>query len=311
MDIRQLRYFLAVSERKSLSSAARNLYVTQPTLTVAMKKLETDVRARLFVRTPGSGYELTEAGRRLYEEGSEIVRRVDAVVDEIRAMGQQSRPQLRVGLTVLFAVQHMPAISAFIAGHTDVEVTLVQSGSMQLQKALVADEIDVAIVSHPIVEPEITVLSLPEGAGSYRVSAVMRSDNPLAGRESVTFAQLRSERFCALSERFVLGRVLRSRAAEVGFTPAVVLQDDSWEVLLNAVRSLNAVALLPSEVEKMSVVEGLSWVPLDDKANRFPIGIATHGAAQRNGVVDEFVTMIRQCGRSAVLRSGVGDEVTG
>jgi len=301
VDLRQLRYFIAISEARSLSQAARNVYVTQPTLTASLKKLEADLHTRLVVRTPGSELELTAAGRRLYDEGCRIVRQVDALVDEIRGMEDAAATHIRVGLTVLFAMQHMPSISEFIATHVGTEVTLVQSGSMELQKALVEDEIDVALVSYPVMERDISIEPLPDPAGSYSVSVVMKDDNPLAGREAVTFADLAEQRFCSLSDRFVLGRVLRRRSAEVGFTPDVVLSDDNWEVLIAAVRSLDAVVLMPASFERRTVLDGLVWVPLDDKANHFPIGIATHRTAERSGVVDEFIETIRRRSRAAAL----------
>lgn len=293
MDIRQLRYFLAVAEAGTLTQAARSLFITQPALTVALKKLETDLHTQLFQRGADSRYELTRAGRLLYDEGSDIVARMQALEDRIRDAGAESRESIRVGLTVLFAMQFMSRISTFIATHRNVEVTLVQGGSRELQHALAAGELDVGLLSFPVIERDVSIELLPSGAGSYSVAVVMPADNPLASRESVTFADLREQRFCTLSDNFVLGNILAARCAQAGFEPDVAMVNDNWEVLLTAVPNLDAVCLLPAEFRQLSPVDGLAWVPLQDKANFFPIGIATHKTRERSTAVDEFVFAIR------------------
>lgn len=293
MDLRQLRYFLAVADAGSLAQAARNLFVTQPTLTVALKKLEQDLHAPLFRHGSESRYELTAAGKLLYAEGGEIVAQLESLEDRIRALDSEPRHSIRVGLTVLFAMQFMRQISTFIATHRNVEVTLVQGGSRELQHELAQGNLDVGLLSFPIVDKDIVIEPLPVGAGSYAVSVVMRDDNALAGRDSVGFADLRHQSFCSLSEKYVLGNMLPARCSAAGFEPHVVFTNDNWEVLLTSVAELGSVCLLPAAFEELTTLEHLAWVPLQDKANSFAIGVATHRTRDRSVAVDDFIAAIR------------------
>lgn len=272
--MRRLRYFVAVADAKSLSLAAKNLFVSQPTLSVAMQKLSHDLGATLFSPT---GYELTEAGQELYEVGSQILRDVQLLEDRIRRIEQRSVLELRVGFTHLFALRFMEKTLAFMARHTDVKFSMEQHGSKELQRLVAAGELDIAVVSFPQYESGLEMMPL-KPSHDYEVAAVMCPKHPLSGRDSLTWADLAGCSFSSLGDHYVLHHLLSEQGQKAGFKPNVVFQNDNEEILINSVERLNSVCLMPLEVKNSYPSHDVRWVPLRDQGSTIPVGLATRAA---------------------------------
>lgn len=292
MDFRQLKYFIAVAEAGNMSSAARTLFVTQPTLTVAIQKLEKSLNADLLDRSTNP-LTLTAAGRHLFEEGKRILSCVDDLEDQTRNLGNAARVRIRIGLTVLFSMQFMPQITRFMASHPEVEVSLIQSGSRHLQHYLATGELDCGVVSYPCYEPDVEITPLTGLYSAYRAAVVVRADHPLATRISVTYGDLKKEKFSSLSHRYVMGEMLADRCSNYGFTPNVVFVNDSWTVLVSSVQSLNSVCVLPYELREVFRSPEVAWIPLDDRVSHLPIGIGVLKARPHPPGMDELITALR------------------
>src|SRR5699024_10138627 len=89
MNIQQLRYFLEIANTNNLSAAARNLFVTQPTLSLSLKKMESELQTTLFTHTE-SPFQLTKTGLYLYEEGQQLVEQFDHMIETIHSMNEVS-----------------------------------------------------------------------------------------------------------------------------------------------------------------------------------------------------------------------------
>lgn len=294
MEIRQLKYFLAIAETKNYSRAAESLFVTQPTLTLSMQKLEKEFNIKLFDQS-SSGLELTDAGLFLYENGAEIVEAFDSLCDHLHASKKQAKETIRIGLTVLSAMQFMKQISQFIVENHNVEVRLIQTGSKKLQKMLANQEIDFGILSFPLVESSIELLPLKNTKiEGYNVSVVMPSSNPLANRNSVCFKDLKDETFISLSKDYMLGNLTVENSFKYNFNENIIFIEDDWKVLLHSLESFNAVVLLPSEFKEFDDTPNLSWVTLADKSNYYPLGIARRKDMVVNDTYHKFIEAIQQ-----------------
>lgn len=97
MEIRTLRYFVSVSEERSLTEAASRLGISQPALSKSMKELEEELGQQLFVRN-SRGTALTDAGRVLYDRAREVLGMTDRMVTEVRSVGQDRGCDVNVGL---------------------------------------------------------------------------------------------------------------------------------------------------------------------------------------------------------------------
>ncbi|EHJ57357.1 hypothetical protein HMPREF9318_00403 [Streptococcus urinalis FB127-CNA-2] len=292
MDIRQLNYFLAVADTKNYSHAAKSLFVTQPTLSQSIKKLEMELNTTLFNQN-GRQLILTEAGDILYSRGSQLVSDFNQIVSEIQKINHEDKEVIRLGLTSLFAIQFMTQISAFIATHANVEVTLIQEGSRKLQDLLSEGKIDIGLLSFPIINPNIKIEPLNTSTNGYQVSVVAPSDHPLSSKESIHLANLKGTKIASLTEHYMLGEMLPRRCRALGFEPNIVFKHSDWEILLHSLTNLGAVTLLPKEFQTLSKVDGLTWIDLQDKNDFYPIGIAYRHDTIFTPVVEDLLQLIK------------------
>ncbi|HIB1946091.1 TPA: LysR family transcriptional regulator [Enterococcus faecalis] len=295
MNIQLLKYFIEIVNTRSLSAAARNLFVTQPTLSLALKKMESELCTALFDHSD-QPFQLTDTGVYLYEHGQEVVFQFDQLVTDIREMNQKPvKKQLRLGLTTLFAVQFMKEISRFLTTHPHVNLILQQDGSPKLQTMLANKEIDMGLISFPNTLPEIIHIEpLETTTKGYHVYVVVPESNPLSQYEKLTFKDLKDQRFSSLSDNFMIGRLLLDRTRSFGYEPNIILHNDDLQVLLYSLQKNNSICLLPIEYYEVGKSQGLKWIPLKDKFDYFPIGIALRRDFSMTEDVRDFIQIIKE-----------------
>ncbi|SFC32700.1 DNA-binding transcriptional regulator, LysR family [Alkalibacterium subtropicum] len=294
MDIKQLKYFIEIANTRNLSQAARNLFVTQPTLSFTLKKMEAELNTRLFDQHDKS-YNLTQSGKLLYNRGEKIVNDFDTLVNRIQHMKSDSKEVIRLGLTILFAVQYMQQISSFIATHQNVDLIITQNGSRKIQEMLASDELDIGLVSFPNTQSNaISIEALNTSTKGYNVHVVVPESNPLSFKEEVTFEDLKEQRFSTLNENFMLGQMLLDRSRHLGFEPHIVMQHDDLQVLLYSLKSLDSICLLPIEYKAIGALDGLKWIPLQDKNDYYAIGVALKKSKAPTKAINDLIAEIKK-----------------
>lgn len=293
MDIKQINYFVSIVEHGSFSNAARSLFITQPTLSQAIKKIEAELGTSLFLQH-NNGITLSASGHLLYEEGKNILQQFDALTQKIKNLNHPPKECIRIGLPTLFAMEFMPILSKYMLSHPNVELTMVQGGSFELQQQLALDKIHLGILSFPKYEPSITISPIQHDFCGYHASVVMAENHPLATRESLTFDDLRDCAFSTLSQNFMLGKLLYDRAFDFGFSPNIVYTDNNWEVVLASVKTLGSVCIMAHEYQPYYSDKSLYWKKLVDKKSFFPIGIAYATSTPHSQTIEELIALLKQ-----------------
>lgn len=295
MNIQLIRYFIEIANTRNISLAARNLFVTQPTLSMALKKMESDLNTTLFVHTEVP-FQLTDTGRVLYERGQLVVQQFDDLMTDINAMTHQSKKEIiKLGMTTLFSVQFMSEISDFLTANPHVSLVTQQGGSYHLQQKLVDKEIDIGVLSFPNYHAnELTFEALETTTHGYHVYVVLPETNPLSKKSELTFKDLKEQRFSSLSTNFMIGRLLLDRAKVFNFNPNIVLINDDLQVLIHSLKKNQSICLLPIEYKEVGKSDGLVWVPLNDKFNFYPIAIATRKNFDRTDAMNLLAESIRK-----------------
>jgi LysR family hca operon transcriptional activator len=194
LELRHLRYFVAVAEEGSLSEAARTrLHTAQPSLSRQLRELEDEVGVQLFERRP-RGIVLTQSGMRFLEHSREILARIDEAVNDARGV----RTVLRVGSLPGLEPEVLPRVTQLAQAHApDVEVRIVSAPSPGLVEQLRAGELDMALMRQ--VE-DATDLHF-ELVGSHRIVIVLPADHGLARKDAVSFEDLPDQTYIAVSRR--------------------------------------------------------------------------------------------------------------
>lgn len=272
MDIRQLRYFLTVSQEHSFSAAAKKLFVTQPTLSTAIKKLEDDLNHPLFFKEKNT-LTLTPAGKMLNERGGKLLLEFDKLTEDVQHYGENQKTYIRLGMTTVFARKFMPLISQFLITHQNCDITLRQGGSPELQRALANNEIDLGIISFPKFEKNIDLE--PINNLSYHICVVVPYKHPLSQETVIYTDQLKGQRFASFSKKYTLGKHLEYLAKAANFTPNIVYSGDNISVLLNSLEDMNAISLMAIEYKSfVKCSSNLHWIPLIDPNSQIQIGLA-------------------------------------
>jgi DNA-binding transcriptional LysR family regulator len=190
-EFRQLRYFVTVAEELHFGRAAARLYISQPALSQAIAKLEGAIGVQLLVRNR-QGVELTEAGSELLARARSMLSARDEAVNRIRLIDQGEAGVLRVGVAVFAEHAVMQSLSALTARHPRLVIDRVVALTDRLVEQLSAGMLD-AVLGHAmptIVEMESvrSELMIKEP-----MAALVRHTSHLAGRSSLTIAELRNE----------------------------------------------------------------------------------------------------------------------
>lgn len=279
MTIVQLKYFLTVCESGRIRIAAERLHVSEPTISVAIRRLEDDVGQPLFTRNRRQ-LDLTEAGRRFRTRAQEVVdcfERLEADVESNRAGSHILRVAAPSTLGEYLYVRFVPA---FTEKHPSVlfetpPMTSVDAAQQVLDERAELAFCDQLAVTSPLLE------FLPLVRSEMR--CYMRRDHPLAGKEAVTPELLRDEKIILWSERALISRELLRWFEAADVKANLFMYSNRRSVSVDMVRRRGVVAFcmeFAGDLCSVTLPEDLVLVPLQPKLV-FQIGLVR----KRNAVL--------------------------
>jgi DNA-binding transcriptional LysR family regulator len=243
MEIRQLRYLVALAEERHFTRAAARASVAQPALSRQIRSLELELGVPLVDRT-SRRVALTPAGERLVERA----RRVLAEVEAARADALDLRELLHG--RVSFGVSTTPGpldvasmIAAFHRAHPGVDLDVRDALSRHLAESLRSDDLDAALLT--AVEPEHRRQLDLELAAEEPLVLCVGAGHRLMGRKRIAVGDLRGERFAAFHAGATIRTLVERAAAEAGFTPVVAFEISDVTRMRALVAEGLAVAVLP------------------------------------------------------------------
>lgn len=272
VDLRQLRYFQVVSDELHFGRAAHRLNISQPPLSVQIRRLERELGAELFQRSTRR-VTLTEAGRALTERIGPILAEVDALHDLVDEAALGHRGSIDVGfvssanLTVF-----PPALRLFRERYERVQLNLHELATAQQIEALHKDEIDVGLVraAAPAVGLRITPV-LEE-----RLVAVIPEGHPLAQYDIAPVELLADEPMVLVPHRLMPSfyESVLTALRTVGARPRVVQQGIHQETIIGLVAAGIGLSLLPESVTRLQR-HGVVYRHIDAEQITIPLSIAT------------------------------------
>ncbi|WP_335940714.1 LysR family transcriptional regulator [Streptomyces sp. PTD5-9] len=287
VDVRLLRYFLAVAEEGTLTRAAERLYVSQPALTKQVRRLENELGVRLFTRSR-TGMALTEAGRALAAGVPEVLASWErALRDTRRAAGRAARV-LRVGSLAGGANEATPRIVAeFARRRPGWRVEMRQAPWSDPTGGLAAGSVDAGLLRLPFPgRAEWRVLEL----FSEPRWVALPAGHPLAARAVIPFRDLWDEPFVAAPaetgawrDHWLAADEREGRPVRIG---AVVDQPDDW---LGAIANGYGVALAPASAARFYARPTVVYRPVDG-VSPSSVGVVWAPADDADPVVRDFVS---------------------
>ncbi|MEV5546613.1 LysR substrate-binding domain-containing protein [Streptomyces sp. NPDC052309] len=284
LDLRKLRYFVAVAERLHFGRAALALHVTQPALSRQVRQLEHDLGAVLFSRTSRE-VTLTPAGEQLLHDARALLAAAQAAQERAGRIGA-GRHTLTVGF--MLGTDVTAALNAFSANHPDVPIELVRIRWWNQARSLLDGTVDIAFVRLPVDSDGLDVLPLyPE-----RLSAVLPARHPLAGEAGMHVTALAGEPVLQYADATpawtaVWNAVPRPDGTQPPRGPAF----HDMEELLGYVRAGRGVVLVPEPVAAVFPRPDIAYVPVTGVS---PGRVAlAWDDARRSTLVTDFVEAAR------------------
>jgi DNA-binding transcriptional LysR family regulator len=294
IELRHLRYFIAVAEELHFGRAALRLHLAQPPLSQQIRRLEELVGHPLFLRTSRS-VRLTAAGEALLERARRVLRSVERDLSEVRSVGRGEVGSLRVGFISSGMLTPLPGmLGRYRRLHPRVDLQLREGFSSEMIRALLDGGIDVGFLrdADPVEELESETLF------SEAFVAVLPSNHRHARRRTLSAAALREEPFVLFTP--LAGHLAYEKTAslceEHGFRPRVVQEAPQWFTVLRLVGAGLGVSLAPACVERIAPPDAVC-VRLAGTSIRSNVELAW-----RNGEDRSIVTAFRALAREILTR---------
>ena len=245
MELRHLRYFVAVAEEQNVTRAAARLHVSQPPLSRQISDLEDEMGVALFERTAKS-LRLTHAGRLFLEKARAVLRQVDEAVVAAKAAASGERGELRIGYAPFLTVEIVPpALRIFQESHPGVQVKLLDLSTQEMARGLREHKLDLALLVVDVSAKFLPNCEFVE-LRRYAVCVAVPPAHRLARSRKIAAAQLAAERLIAFSrdEYPEYESWLTSQFSALGRSPAIAEAHDGATSLMAAVEAGRGVALV-------------------------------------------------------------------
>jgi DNA-binding transcriptional LysR family regulator len=273
MELRHLRYFVAVAEEQNVTRAAARLHVSQPPLSRQIRDLEEELGVALFVHGAKT-VRLTEAGRVFLTEARAVVQRADEAVQTVKAVASGQRGEIHVGYAPSLTVELLPrALRFFQEANPGVRVRLHDLSTQEMLQGLREGKLHLALLIE--VSPRELGGLVFEELRRYAICVAVNPAHPLARARNVGLEQVAKERLIAYTQADYpeYHAWLASLFAPLKRTPQIAEEHDSATSLIASVEAGRGVALVHQGFECLSGPR-LKVRALTPAQGEFVVGIA-------------------------------------
>ena len=300
MELRHLRYFLAVGEALNFTRAAAQLRVAQPALSRQVQDLEDEIGVDLLRRN-SRGVTLTAEGKLFLEEVRELLKRADESVEKVRALARGEYGELHVGYAPSPTVEILPqALAAFQKAVPRVKLTLHDLSSDELIAGLQNATLELAVMVHQPVGDETAGIQF-ESLRTYPLCVAMTATHPFARLKSITVERVAAEPIVGFSRKDYpeYYRILDRVFARIPSKPRIAVECDSASSLITEVEAGRGVAL-STPIFKLVAGKRLLYRPLTGTTEVVSVGIAraTNGDVTPAG--EKFCEILRRTSDGAI-----------
>jgi LysR family hca operon transcriptional activator len=249
MELRHLRYFIAVAEEGSfLTAAQRRLNTSQPSLSRQIRDLETEVGVQLLERQ-ARGVALTDAGRVFLDHARLALSQVEAATNGARRIAQPQKPTLSMGFMVGLEVMWLPHLLRILREEEpEIEVTLTSQSSPELALALTRGKLDIAFLRPEKQTAGVTLKLLAKEP----LIVVLPADHRLASRKRIRPQDLVREIYVSSARTSpVLHAVIQDYASKVGIVLKAKYEGENISSAMSLVASTGGVTLVPLYAQNM------------------------------------------------------------
>lgn len=288
MTLNQLRYFCTASRCHSITKAAEELYVTQPTVSVAIRDLEIEFGISLFYRK-GNQLILTQEGESFYEKATYILQYCNELQADYSSMSRV-KPPLRIGIPPMLSTVFFPELlTAFHQDYPEIAVVLEEYGSVRACNLVQNDTLDLALVNmeqYNIDKFHNVVLA------NDQVVFCVNKDHRLADKEIVTTKEMSKELLIFFNADSVQNQLLKTRFEMDGYIPNIVMRSSQIYTTLQFIKTGKYSCFLYSSMLDKFTDSEITGIPLNPPIH-IKIGMIWKKGKYISGDMQTFLNFTR------------------
>ena len=286
MNLNQLEYFCVAVRCGSITQAAKKLFVTQPTISGAIRELERECSVSLFSHTRNK-LTLTREGQRFYERAELLLREVETATTQLRDISDVRHP-VCVGIPPLWGTTFFPdLLHDFQKKHPGNRLIFYEYGSARAAQLVQEEELDVALVNLSLNDPD-KFHSLCIGKDHF-VAAVDHT-HPLAGRKSITLEELALEPLVMYNTDSVQNHIIRTRFDRLGIVPNILIYTSQIYTMKSMIHNNTCVSFFyASLLQDHPDLVGIPIVPLIEQK----VGLIWRKGKYTTSSTEAFISFVR------------------
>ncbi len=292
MELRHLRYLVALAECLNFTRAAERMHVTQSTLSHQIRKLEDEIGRVLIDRNP-TGLSMTEDGETFLEYAINALREVDRGVGALRQGGGAIDDELRIGATNTFNFGFIPkCVATFLERHPDARVVVEELSADEIRRKVGSGELHLGIAYRP-GEPSELVF---EPLHNEEMVLVVGRDHPFVRRKRVRLVELHRQRLVLLPKSFATRIMLQECLLAAGAEPIVCVEMNTIAPMLELVAATRIGAIVAAHAVRGH--PDLRCVPIESPTPIRVPGILRRREERQLPPVRAFSSIVRKLARS-------------
>jgi len=247
MDLNELKHFIAVVEYQGFSRAAANIFISQPTLSKSVKKLEEELAVVLFERSTRKLI-LTDVGEIIYKQALKIIDSTKELQTSLEDFLKVPSGKIKFGVPPLIGATFFPKIAkGFHELNPKILLELVEPGAKKVERLIERGKIDVGIVVLPVDEEKFSITPFIE----EKFQLLVPVNHPLTNQTEVDFSLLKEEDFILFTTEFSLHHLIIDLCEQRGgFHPKVAYETSQWDVITGLTAEGIGISILPESATK-------------------------------------------------------------
>ena len=296
MELRHLRYFIALAGSLNFTRAAERVHISQSTLSHQIRQLEEELGQPLFDRV-GKRVVMTEAGESFLTYAARALKEIDQGLGELKTQIVPMSGVVRVGATHTFNMGFIPeCVALFLTKHPTVKLVIEEHPADIITLRLDAEELDFGIAYRPELRNDLRF----EPLFNEELVLVVSATHPLAKRKRIRMIELHREPLVLLPKSFSTRRLLDECFAAAGTEPNVVAEMNTLAAMLGVISRINVGAIMAANA--VGHRDGLCVVPMESPTPLRTPGLLFKQGAPQTLQARAFVALLRKTAMASTLR---------
>jgi DNA-binding transcriptional LysR family regulator len=290
MELRHLRYFVAVAEELHFNRAAERLHMAQPPLSQQIKQLETELGVELFHRRTKRQVQLTQAGQVLLQATYPILAQLDQAICETQRAGRGETGSLAIGFTSSVVYDVLPAILYQFHQHfPQVDLVLQELTTTQQEEALQNQRIEVGFCHPPLKDTSLVSETILQES----LVVVLPATHPLALETTLSVCSLADESFILFPRHLGPGLYdqIVNFCQQANFSPKVMQEAIQMQTIIGLISAEMGVALVPASLQNLQRI-GVVYKPLQEATPQVETAVVWR-SDHSSSVLREFLQVVR------------------